>query len=136
MFFLGLIAGAGALAYGVWMARFAPRLWRGTGSRPSQEIAFSMFSEKYSLGLDRAVLPMATFGFSAGITVLMSTVMPDWDQRGDFVTVLVTVSTLGMMGSIGLAFLIVWFNRPLFLVPPPMRQERGTLVTWWAKRFH
>lgn len=33
-----------------------------------------------------------------------------------------------------LHFLIVWFNRPRFLVPPHMRDDVGVLTAWWRGR--
>lgn len=41
---------------------------------------------------------------------------------------------LAFVAGLLVHFLIVWFNRPRFLVPPHMREDIGVLTAWWRDR--
>jgi len=45
-----------------------------------------------------------------------------------------TIGVLGLLGTIIVAFPIMYFNRPRFLTPPVWRDDPSTVDEWRAKR--
>jgi hypothetical protein len=89
---------------------FSDELWRGTGR------AFPV------LGLSALIL------IGAGIVSdLVGKDSPSYD-------LVMTIGVLGLLGTIIVAFPIMYFNRPRFLIPPVWRDDPSTVDEWRAKR--
>lgn len=84
-------------------------------------------------GLERAMIPMTTFGACIGAMFLAwfaaggghPTGLPRW---------LEAIAAGGAFVSVCTSFAIVYFNRPRWMVPPFMRSELGMTTAWWWSR--
>jgi hypothetical protein len=89
---------------------FSDALWRGTGR------AFPV------LGLSVLIL------IGAGIVSdLVGRDSPSYD-------LVMTIGVLGLLGTIIVAFPIMYLSRPRFLIPPVWRDDPSTVDEWRAKR--
>lgn len=89
---------------------FSDELWRGTGR------AFPV------LGLSVLIL------IGAGIVSdLVGKDSPSYD-------LVMTIGVLGVLGTILVAFPIMYLSRPRFLIPPVWRDDPSTVEEWRAKR--
>ena len=89
---------------------FSAELWRGTGR------AFPV------LGLSALIL------IGAGIVSdLVGKDSPSYD-------LVMTIGVLGLLGTIAVAFPIMYLSRPRFLIPLVWRDDPSTVDEWRAKR--
>jgi hypothetical protein len=119
---------------GAMLLRAGMRWWGGGGARPSARMNPSLFSDEFLSGFDRGVLALGWFMEFAGLMVLMVGIIRFGGGKGSPLARSVgIVSVFGVLVSIWTFLLIVWFNRPKFLVPPHLRHESGTFATRWRQ---
>lgn len=108
------------------LARWAVQTWRGQGRPVSTQMRRSSFRDEESLaGTDRTVLVMSVMFASMGTASVCTAIggvhfthRNPWLWIGG-VAVFVFLACTPIYAS------IVNFNRPKFLVPPPLRDELG-----------
>lgn len=92
-------------------------------------------SNRKIVGLRRAYLPLGVALFFMATGILFS--IPeahDSENAPAALAITVAVLLVGFMASGASVALVVWFNRPKFLVPPNRRNEAGSFADWKASR--
>lgn len=132
----GLIAGIVMLAASVVFGpRLCARVWRDpayadTMTRSGRVLPFGYATSR---GVTRGMLPLwAGVGF-IGAGTLAAAALPAGHGAGPALIGGAVCYALGL-AALGVSFSIVWFNRPLRLVPPHMRDDEGMVTAWWRCR--
>lgn len=114
--------------------RRGQQLWHRDRRLPKNlAMDINPFSRAVDDGLERAMIPMTTFGACIGAMFLAwfaaggghPTGLPRW---------LEAIAAGGAFVSVCTSFAIVYFNRPRWMVQPFMRSELGMTTAWWRSR--
>jgi hypothetical protein len=118
--FTGLFgAGSTVQAWHAWTRPFWRPVGRVSGGRRRGAVAFALVYDSFALAIAGAVVAEAASG-GGHLTGHIS-------QPGVAAgLVLVVIGVLGFFAGVVLFWLIVWFNRPAFLVSPWLRWQLGT----------
>jgi hypothetical protein len=134
----GVVAGSLAVAFSVTLGPWiAARVWRDPAYADmiTQGGRVLPFGYATGRGNTRALVPMFTGIGLVGAGAIATSVLPAGPVHKAsplFVLALVFFA-LGIL-FLGLAFSVIWFNRPQRLVPPHMRGEDGLVTAWWRGR--
>jgi hypothetical protein len=141
-----IIATAGVAAICFGSLFILPRAWKGwyaedshgsRGPRTHGDIALFWwpFGAASRRGAIRGMIPAIAAAWTllaAGITVRLPGFTNGNDQR---VLRIVAITLLGCFAvALALHVCVILFNRPKFIVPPPMRDEPGLLTEHGLKR--
>lgn len=118
--------------------RQALRLWRQPGyvERLMLGSRILPFSQDFRRGAARGAFPLSIGVGLAAAGVLTFTIFrpPHGRVTGGAIA---AVACFGLMlAAFALHFSIIWFNRPLWLVPPHMRADHGTIAAWLVRHRH
>jgi hypothetical protein len=107
------------------------KVWRGEsqfdGEKPP---AFWPFSLPLWRGAGRA-LPVQ----GAASLILIAGIVSDLvGSDSKYYDLVMAIGTLGLLGTIGVSFPIMYYNRPKALVPPIWRDDPGAVEEWRAER--
>jgi hypothetical protein len=118
----------------------AVHFWRHSAGQlpdPSPGAAFvSIATASVRRGAFRAFVPKA-IGI-VGIALMFTTSMLTTELSGAWFVGVFGAGMLMLLVGYVLFFLVVWFNRPKFLLPSYLRAERGVLTVKfekWVRRF-
>ncbi len=108
------------------------KIWRGESEFDGDDPpAFWPFSDELWRGTGRA---FPVLGVSALILIGAGIVSDLVGKDSPSYDLVMTIGVLGLLGTIIVAFPIMYFNRPRFLIPPPWRDDPSTVDEWRAKR--
>jgi len=108
------------------------KIWRGESEFDGDDPpAFWPFSEELWRGTGRA---FPVLGLSALILIGAGIVSDLVGKDSPSYDLVMTIGVLGLLGTIIVAFPIMYFNRPRFLIPPIWRDDPSTVDEWRAKR--
>ena len=108
------------------------KIWRGESEFDGDDPpAFWPFSEELWRGTGRA---FPVLGLSALILIGAGIVSDLVGKDSPSYDLVMTIGVLGLLGTIIVAFPIMYFNRPRFLIPPVWRDDPSTVDEWRAKR--
>ena len=108
------------------------KIWRGESEFDGDDPpAFWPFSDELWRGTGRA---FPVLGLSALILIGAGIVSDLVGKDSPSYELVMTIGVLGLLGTIIVAFPIMYFNRPRFLIPPVWRDDPSTVDEWRAKR--
>jgi hypothetical protein len=119
------------LGFAAMAMRRGLQLWHRDRRLPKNLVGvMGPYSRAVTDGLERAMMPLTAAGACLGAVFLAwfaargghPTGVPRW---------LGAIALGGMFVSVCTSFVIVWFNRPRWMVPPFMRSELGMTTAWW-----
>jgi hypothetical protein len=127
-----VLAAVYSAAMATWLVWFGLRIWRRAG-RPLS-CWLPTFSASMRAGIDRACLLGGVFHAFLCALFIGSVVTQIGPQVPHVWAVELVTSVFGIVISGYLGISIVMFNRPRFLVPPHLRDQKGTVPAWLAAR--
>jgi hypothetical protein len=131
------VAVAVILGWSSWyVLRAALRTWRGAGTPLSRQSATALMDPEARAGFSRGALAfglgwafmaifLAGFALAKGLHT---------SAHNRIVGGLLSAAAVAMIVCIGLGVSVVEFNRPKFLVPPPLRGEPGAFAAGRRRR--
>ncbi|MBF9066768.1 hypothetical protein [Streptacidiphilus fuscans] len=131
VYFLALFA-LFLAAWGTATIRAGLKVWRNQTPPKWAARSNPMFREAVWQGVRRALVPMGVFQWLLGILFLAAGIVINNDPSGTpspgplWANLLLWLAILGLPTSGWLAFSIVSFNRPQFLVPRHLRNQLGS----------
>lgn len=133
-----LIVGLGiGLVAEVLALRTFRGLWTGANlKRLRTNLRWLPYSNGVREGIIRAA-PTGLAGFSGlivGLAAVAAGRLGLSDPYRSWAVLTAGLSLLAMVLAFVLMLLVIWFNVPKFLVPPPMRGDLGTISDWRRRR--
>jgi len=114
----------------------ASRLWRDPGYLDRMMLASRVlpFGKDVRRGAARGAFPLsAALALAAAGVLVFAVFRPVRGQVSG--GAMAGVACFGLMLiAFGFHFAIIWFNRPLWLVPPHMRADAGIVTAWFRHR--
>ena len=108
------------------------KVWRGESEFDGDDPpAFWPFSAELWRGTGRA---FPVLGASALILIGAGIVSDLVGSDSRYYDLVMTIGVLGLLGTIVVAFPIMYLSRPRFLIPPPWRGDPSTVDEWRANR--
>lgn len=110
-------------------------LWRRDQRFPKNLVTGMLYSRAVHDGLERAMLPLSVAWFFLGVLISLKPLSSALGQAHETQAMrwLVGAAVIGVAASGCVVELIIYFNRPRWLVPPFMRSELG-ITTAWCRR--
>jgi hypothetical protein len=112
---------------GTVFLRFARRSWRERFSF-AHRMRLVPLPDDFKTGMERAFGVTAAFFYLLGATGVAVLATPsDMSSAPVWEGVVLGALIVSVLLSVALMMMIIWFNRPRFLVPPHMRDQHGTV---------
>lgn len=131
MIVLATLAAVYCALVGTFLVRRGLRTWRRRGAEPRGPGSV-LLTYGAKAGFERAALVFGAFHYCLGALIACVASLNATGRLGrahqrpsEFVGIILLILLVGVVGSVWTGIAITWFNRPRFLVPPPLRDEPG-----------